>query len=217
MKTAVLGTGMVGKEIATRLIKKGHQVMMGSRTSDNKNATKWGNEMGDNAYHGTFKEAANFADNIIFNCTKGEFVFQILESIGQRPMANKILVDVSNPLDFSKGMPPTLRICNDTSQGEQIQELYPETKVVKSLNTMNCYIMLNPEKIKGKHTVFVSGNNDTSKNEVKKLLNTFGWTKDNIIDLGDITTARGTEMLLPIWLRIYGTLGTLDFNFHIQK
>jgi len=217
MKIAVLGTGMVGKEIATRLIKKGHHVMMGSRTSDNESATKWANEMGNKSYNGTFNEAANFAESMIFNCTKGEFVFQILESIGQEPMANKILVDVSNPLDFSKGMPPTLRICNDTSQGEQIQVLYPETKVVKSLNTMNCYIMLNPEKIKGNHSVFISGNDNSSKSEVKKLLNTFGWSNENIIDLGDITTARGTEMLLPVWLRIYGALGTLDFNFHIQK
>jgi len=217
MTIAVLGTGMVGIEIATRLIKNGHQVMIGSRSADNEIAKKWVLKMGDNAHNGTFKHAANFAENMIFNCTKGEFVFDVLESIGDTSLSNKILIDVSNPLDFSKGMPPTLSICNNTSQGEQIQELYPETNVIKALNTMNCYIMLNPAKVEGDHSVFISGNDIASKVSMKKLLNTFGWKDKNIIDLGDITTARGTEMLLPIWLRLYGKFGNPDFNFHIQK
>ncbi len=217
MKIAVLGTGMVGKEIATKLISKGHQVMMGSRTKENENALKWVSEMKTKAQNGTFKEASVFSDKIIFNCTKGNFVFDVLESIGQENLKGKILIDISNPLDFSKGLPPTLTVCNNTSQGEQIQSLYPETNVIKSLNTMNCYIMLNPNKIKGNHSVFISGDNTSSKNEVKNLLNSFGWENKNIIDLGGIITSRGTEMLLPIWLQIYGALGTLDFNFHIQK
>jgi len=217
MKIAVLGTGMVGQEIAAKLINKGYEVMMGSRTVVNEKAKNWVAAMGANAYNGTFEDAANFAETMIFNCTKGEFVFVVLKAVGQKAMEDKILIDISNPLDFSEGMPPTLKICNHTSQGEQLQELFPKTKVVKTLNTMNCYLMLNPKKLVGNHSVFISGNSDSSKKQVKKLLNTFGWEYENMIDLGDITTARGTEMLLPIWLRIYGALGTLDFNFHIQK
>ena len=114
-------------------------------------------------------------------------------------------------------MPPTLSVCNTDSLGEQIQARFPEVKVVKSLNTMNTYIMMHPETIPGDHTVFVSGNDNEAKKSVSDLLKNIGWKADNIIDLGDISTARGTEMLLPVWLRLWGALGNANFNFHIQR
>lgn len=114
-------------------------------------------------------------------------------------------------------MPPTLSICNTDSLGEQIQKLFPNTKVVKTLNTMNANLMVNPKIIPGEHNLFLSGNDKSAKGEVEKLLISFGWDKSNIIDLGDISTARGTEMLLPIWLRLWSALGTSEFNFRIVK
>ncbi|MCB0847753.1 MAG: NADP oxidoreductase, partial [Bacteroidetes bacterium] len=128
-----------------------------------------------------------------------------------------ILVDIANPLDFSQGMPPSLNPVNTDSLGEQIQAAYPELKVVKTLNTMNANIMVNPALVPGNHSVFVSGNEENAKEKVKELLQSFGWAAENIIDLGDITTARGSEMLLPIWLRLWNALGTANFNFHIQQ
>lgn len=141
---------------------------------------------------------------------------EVLKMTGADNLGNKILLDISNPLDFSKGMPPTLSVCNDNSLGEQIQQAYPNVKVVKTLNTMNCNIMVDAASLKGEHDVFMSGNDENAKKQVETILKDwFGWK--NIIDLGDITTARGTEMLLPVWIRLYGKLQTPNFNFHINK
>lgn len=216
MKIAVLGTGMVGNTIGTKLIALGHEVKMGSRTSNNEKAQAWVSGAGNNASQGTFAEAAAFGE-IIFNCTKGEASVEVLKLAGENNINGKILVDISNALDFSKGMPPTLSICNDDSLGETIQRAFPDVKVVKTLNTMNCNLMVNAAGVPGDHNVFVSGNDAGAKTEVKKLLNGFGWSDKNIIDLGDISTSRGTEQLLPIWIRLMGTLGTVNFNFHIVK
>jgi 8-hydroxy-5-deazaflavin:NADPH oxidoreductase len=216
MKIAVLGTGMVGKAIGTKLIALGHEVKMGSRTSNNEKAQAWMSSAGQNASQGTFAEAAAFGE-IIFNCTKGEASVEVLKLAGENNLKGKILVDISNALDSSKGMPPTLSICNDDSLGETIQRTFPDVKVVKTLNTMNCNLMVNAAAVPGDHNVFVSGNDADAKAEVKKVLNGFGWSDKNIIDLGDISTARGPEQLLPIWIRLMGTLGTVNFNFHIVK
>jgi predicted dinucleotide-binding enzyme len=216
MKIAILGTGMVGNAIGTKLIALGHEVKMGSRTNTNEKAIAWANAAGQNASNGTFAEAAAFGE-IIFNCTKGEASVEVLRQAGEENINEKILIDISNALDFSKGMPPTLSICNDDSLGETIQRAFPDVKVVKTLNTMNCNIMVNASTVAGDHNVFVSGNDSDAKAEVKKLLNDFGWSDKNIIDLGDISTARGTEQLLPIWVRLMGTLRTSNFNFHIVK
>ena len=124
-----------------------------------------------------------------------------------------ILVDVANPLDFSKGMPPSLSICNTDSLGEVIQRQFTDVKVVKALNTVNCQLMVNPAALKDAGDLFICGNDTDAKAEVDRLLRTFGWEK--IIDLGDISAARGTEQMLPVWVRLMGILGTPMFNFSI--
>lgn len=134
---------------------------------------------------------------------------------GSNNLSGKILLDIANPLDFSKGMPPSLFVCNTDSLGEQIQNAFPELKVVKSLNTMNAYIMVNPSLVPDDHNVFMSGNDANAKATVSKLLQSFGWKATTIIDVGDISTARGTEQLLPIWIRLWGALQTPMFNFKI--
>ncbi|MFN7117449.1 MAG: NADPH-dependent F420 reductase [Saprospiraceae bacterium] len=217
MKIAVLGTGMVGKAIGSKLIQLGHEVRMGSRSANNEKATEWVKSAGTNASQGTFADAAAFAETFIFNCTSGDGTLPALESAGAAYLNGKILIDISNPLDFSKGMPPSLSIVNTDSLGETIQRAFPDLKVVKTLNTLNCYLMVEPGKLENDHDIFISGNDADAKNQVKNLLQTFGWKPANMIDLGDITTARGTEMLLPIWLRLWGALGTPDFNFKIVR
>jgi predicted dinucleotide-binding enzyme len=141
---------------------------------------------------------------------------EALKLAGVRNLSGKILIDIANPLDFSQGMPPSLTVCNKDSLAEQIQRAFPEARVVKALNTMNCKVMVNPNLVPGDHDVFMSGNDATAKAKVTEILkNWFGWR--NVIDLGDITSARGTEMLLPIWLRLMGVLQTTNFNFRIVR
>jgi predicted dinucleotide-binding enzyme len=129
----------------------------------------------------------------------------------------KVLIDISNPLDFSKGFPPTLTVVNTDSLAENIQREFPNLHVVKTLNTMNCNLMVNPSLIPGDHNVFISGNDAHAKDVAKGILQSFGWQDKNIIDLGDITTARGTEQILPIWVRLMKTLDTPMFNFNIVR
>jgi 8-hydroxy-5-deazaflavin:NADPH oxidoreductase len=215
MKIGILGTGMVGKAIGTKLVQLGHSVKMGSRTANNEKAAEWVKASGANASQGTFADAAMYGE-ILFNCTSGMASLEALKLAGTANMSGKVLIDVSNPLDFSKGMPPTLTVCNSDSLGEQIQRAYPQVKVVKTLNTMNCNIMVNPSLVPGNHDVFLSGNDAGAKAKVTDILkNWFGWK--SVIDIGDITTARGTEMLLPIWIRLMGTFQSPNFNFKIVR
>lgn len=224
-KAAVLGTGVVAQTIAEKLAGLGYGVMMGTRNIE-ATLNKDGNDnFGRPPFKdwqsrhpeiklGTYDEAAAFGEFIV-NATNGGGSLQALEMAGKDKLANKIMLDIANPLDFSKGMPPSLLVCNTDSLGEQIQAALPQTKVVKSLNTMNAYIMVNPALVPGDHNVFLSGNEAEAKTFVKELLKEFGWPEKNIIDMGDISTARGTEMLLPIWVRLWGALQTPMFNFHV--
>ncbi|HEU4742241.1 MAG TPA: NAD(P)-binding domain-containing protein [Meiothermus sp.] len=227
MNIAVFGTGMVGQIIASALAAKGHSVMMGTRDvrmaleRDQKTAAtrltlaEW-HRQNPQVRLGIFAEAAALGE-VIFNATNGFGALPALESAGEANLDGKILIDISNPLDFSQGMPPTLFISNTDSLGEQIQRRFPGLKVVKTLNTVNAYLMVNPQQLAGgDHTLFVSGNDLEAKARVTQYLRDwFGW-KD-VIDLGDITTARGTEMLLPIWVRLWGALQTPVFNFKVVR
>jgi len=201
-KIGVLGTGMVGNAIAKKLIALGHQVMMGSRTKDNAKAIEWANANGSNASNGTFEDAAKFGE-VIFNCTRGEIAIDVIKAAGIENFNGKTVVDISNPLEFPKDSAPILihKYANTTSLAEHIQQTIPAANLVKTLNIVNCEVMVNPSKSGGDPTMFMSGNNAEAKEEVKNILLSFGW--NDIIDLGDISTARGTEMMLPIWLRTY--------------
>jgi predicted dinucleotide-binding enzyme len=214
MRIAVLGTGTVGRTIGTKLVELGHEVTMGSRTADNENAREWVSGAGGGAAQATFEDAAAGAE-MVFNCTGGAVAPDVLRSAGAANLAGKIVVDVSNPLDFSQGMPPTLTVCNTDSVGEQLQREFPDARVVKTLNTVNTAVMTDPAGVPGQHNLFISGNDDEAKTTVKALLGDFGWPQHAIIDLGDITGARGQEMYLPLWLRLMGTLGRPDFNIAV--
>lgn len=215
MKIAVLGTGVVGETIGSKLVELGHEVKMGSRTANNEKAQAFAAKFLGKATAGTFADAAAFGE-IIFNCTSGMGTLSALKMAGAVNLNGKIIVDLSNPLDFSHGMPPTLSVVNDNSLGEEIQNAFPESKVVKTLNTVWCGIMVNPAMVNnGDHHIFMSGNDIQAKEKVKEILLSFGWKLPNILDLGDITTARGTEMYLTIWLRIYSATKNGAFNIKI--
>jgi predicted dinucleotide-binding enzyme len=214
-KITILGTGTVGNTIGAKLIDLGYSVMMGSRTVNNEKAKTFASKYPGKASTGTFADAAAFS-NIIFNCTAGIATLEVMKQAGEKNLDGKILIDVSNPLDFSKGAPPSLSVVNTSSVGEEIQKAYPKLKVVKALNTMWCGLMVNPAMINGgDHSTFISGNDAGAKDTVKGILKSFGWQEKNILDLGDITAARGTEMYLPIWLRIYGATNNGAFNIKI--
>lgn len=217
MKIAVLGTGTVGTTIATKLVEIGHEVTLGSRSADNEKAKAWLAQVdSDKARAATYADAAASAE-LLFNCTAGVASLEALNMAGAAHMAGKILVDVANPLDFSHGMPPRLSICNESSLGEQIQAAFPETRVVKAFNTVAANLMVDPRSLPGDHVLFVSGDDADAKREVEQTIarDWFGWRE--VIDLGDITTARGTEMYLALWLRMWGALGTAAFNIAIVR
>lgn len=216
MKIGIFGTGMAGAAIGNKLVSLGHDVKMGSRTANNEKAVAWAKAAGDKASQGTFADAAGFGE-LLFNCTQGAGALDALKAAGAGNLKGKILIDISNPLDFSQGMPPSLFAGNTDSLGERIQAAFPDTRVVKTLNTVTAEIMVNPGKIGGgDHHLFISGNDEGAKATVGELLKTqFGWK--NLVDLGDITTARGTESYLPLWIRLWGSLKTAEFNIKIVR
>ena len=227
-KIAIMGTGGVGQAYASRFIALGYEVMMGTRNASEKLSATAKDGFGNppfsewylanrNVKLGTFEEAAIFGE-IILNATLGVKSVAALKSAGEKNLNGKFLIDVSNPLDFSKGMPPGLlpELSNTNSLGEEIQKTFPDVRVVKTLNTMWNGLMVNPAMLNGgDHTAFICGNDAEAKSAVKEILKSFGWLEENILDLGDISAARGTEMYLPLWLRIFGATGSGAFNIKI--
>jgi predicted dinucleotide-binding enzyme len=205
MKIGVLGTGMVGDAIASKLVALGHEVMMGSRDAKNPKATAWAKRAGARASAGTFADAASFGE-VLFNCTHGANSLDALRSAGEARLAGKVLVDVANILSERREL---------ESLGEQIQKSFPRTRVVKALNTINSSVMVEPSSLSDAHSVFMSGNDGGAKKTVRELLQAFGW-KD-IIDLGDIVTARGSESYVQLWVALWRTLGTAQFNIKVVR
>lgn len=197
MKIGVLGTGMVGNALATKLVQVGHPVMMGSRTAESEAGQKWLQSIGGKGQIGTFANAPAFGE-LIISCTNGANSVAALRQAGEANLRGKIVIDVSNPLDMSQ-KPPTLTFCNTDSLGERIQREFPEAIVVKALNTVNCDVMVNPSLAPGDHNLFICGNDVAAKAKVAQFIESnFGWKRENIVDLGDISNSRGTEMYLAL-------------------
>jgi predicted dinucleotide-binding enzyme len=214
MRIGVLGTGMVGQTIASKLVELGHEVTMGARAAGNEKAVAWAAGAGDGAAEGSFADAAAHGE-LLFNCTAGTASLDALRAAGEEELRGKVLVDVANPLDSSKGMPPTLSVCNDDSLGEQIQREFPGARVVKALNTVNAAAMVSG--IAGSN-LFVCGDDAAAKKEVTSLVADFGWPADSVLDLGGIDAARGMEMYLPLWLGLMmGPVGSPAFNIAVVR
>ncbi|MFP5252437.1 MAG: NADPH-dependent F420 reductase [Actinomycetes bacterium] len=213
MRIAVLGTGTVGRALGRRLAELGHTVTLGTRDPDVTRARPGIEEVPGIAV-ATFADAVVTADVVVV-ALDGGVVLEVLGPLAPH-LRGTVLVDVTNPLDFSAGFPPTLSVKDTDSLAEQVQRLLPDTKVVKTLNTMNAEVMAHPERVgAGDHTVFLSGDNSTAKAVVEGLLLEMGHT--DILDLGGIDTARGVEMFLPLWLRLMGALGTAEFQVKVVR
>jgi len=214
MKVGVLGTGMVGRAIATKLAAIGHDVTMGSRSPGNESALAWARDAGGEA--GTFADAAASAE-VVFNCTAGAHSLAALEAAGEEAIADKLLIDVANPLDFSQPSGPALAVAGTDSLGEQIQRALPRARVVKALNTVNAEVMVDPDRIEGDHVVFVCGDDSAAKERAVRLVGELGWPEERVVDLGPIAAARASEMYLPLWIALMGRLGTSQFNIELRR
>lgn len=225
MNIAVLGTGTVGQALAGRLAELGHSVVVATRDPEATLARTTPDGMGNPPFSQwltshpdtrlvRFEDAATSAD-IIVNAVSGAATLDVLATVGADNLAGKVILDIANPLDFSAGFPPSLFIKDTDSLGESIQQAFPTAKVVKALNTLTAELMVRPTTLPSSSTVFVSGDDAEAKQAVVALLTSFG--HDDVIDLGGIETARGTEMLLPLWLRTMNALGSAMFNIKVVR
>ncbi|MEX2117867.1 MAG: NAD(P)-binding domain-containing protein [Bacteroidota bacterium] len=227
MRLGILGTGVVGQTIAAKLKELGHEVMIGTRDVSKTQASQEKTAMGSppfsewhkghqNVKLGTFAEASKFGERV-FLCTNGAGTLDAIKLAGPENFNGKTVADISNPLDFSKGMPPTLlsRFANTNSLGEEVQKALPGAHVVKTLNIVNCEVMVNAKKTGGDPSMFVAGNDAKAKDQVKEILKQFGWS--DIVDLGDISGARGMEMLVILWVRTWGAIQNGYFGFKIVR
>ena len=227
MNIAVLGTGMVGRAIAGRLAELGHTVAIGTRDPKATLARTEPDGMGTPPYAQwqaenknvsllPYAEVARNAE-LVVNATSGVGSLDALQAVGAANLDGKVILDIANPLDFSAGFPPTLSVSNTDSLAEQIQRAFPSARVVKSLNTMRCTVMVNPKLLAEDTEVFVAGEDAAAKDTVKSLLRQIGWKDANITDIGGVRAARGTEMFLPLWLSLMQANGTGDFNIRIVR
>ena len=199
MKIGVLGTGDVGKALGKAFITLGHEVTMGAREAGNEKAVVWAKEMGERAKAGTFADAAAFGEIIVL-ATLGSANEAALLAAGKDRLAGKVLIDTTNPLDFSGGMPPKLAISGNDSAGEQVQRLLPGTKVVKAFNIVGNAHMFRPSFPGGPPDMLIAGNDAGAKEKVGGILQDFGWA---VVDLGGIEISRYLEPMCIVWV-LYG-------------
>lgn len=224
MKIGILGSGMVGQDLGAKLVELGHDVVIGTRDpaklddkkSGGASLREWLARTSGKGRVATFAAAAAHGE-LVVHAAHGAAAFEVLKAAGgAKNLDGKVVIDTANDLDFSAGMPPRLVTQDGDSLGERIQKAYPKAKVVKTLNTVTSAVMIDPAAIAGgDHHVFLSGNDKAAKAKVAEILASFGWR--NVLDLGDITTARGSELLLPLWLRLWGALGTPLLNLKVVR
>jgi predicted dinucleotide-binding enzyme len=223
MKIGIIGSGVVGQTLGAKLVALGHDVVLGTRDpqklDEKKNMAvslkEWLTQVQNKAKVATFKDAATHGE-ILINATHGQIAVEALKLAEANKVGGKVLIDTANELDFSKGMPPAVLASQERSVAENIQKAFPNLKVVKTLNTIAAPIMINPQTLKGgDHTIFMAGNDKEAKAKVADLLKSFGWS--DILDLGDISNARGPEMYLAMWVRLYGSLQNGMINIKVQR
>lgn len=216
-RIGVLGTGTAGQTVASKLVEVGHDVMMGSREAGNEKAVEWASGAGDRASEGSFADAAAFGE-IVVNATSGSASLEALDQAGADSLSGKVLWDLANPIDFSTGaMRLTVEVGNEDSLAERIQSAHPDAQVVKALNTVNSSVMVDPASLGEESNLFVCGNERGAKARVIEILETFGWLSGDIVDLGDLSGARGMEAYLLLWGRMMQALGTATFNVRIVR
>jgi 8-hydroxy-5-deazaflavin:NADPH oxidoreductase len=209
MKIAILGTGAVGPALGKAFRAAGHQVTIGTRDPEQtKQREEWA---------GIDLPLAAYQDldaDVIINATNGSGSLPALQAVGEA-LNGKVVIDASNPLDFSQGFPPSLFVSNTDSLAEQLQREFPEARVVKMFNTITNQVMINPQGLGADSTIFVAGNDESARQAAAALAADLGWT--DVFDLGDLTAARGLEMFIPLWVRIFAQLGRPEFNIKLIR
>jgi 8-hydroxy-5-deazaflavin:NADPH oxidoreductase len=214
VRIGILGTGVVGTSLGTRFRELGHDVLLGAREPGNAAAAAWAARVGSRA--GTFGQAAEHGE-ILVNATLGAASVAALGRVAAQDLDGKILLDTANPLDFSRGFPPSLDPVNTDSLGERIQAAFPGLRVVKTLNTVLAHIMVDPTVLPAPHDVFMAGEDPAAKQQAAAMLAELGWPPEHILDLGGIKSSRGTEMYMALWLALDGALGTGNFNICVVR
>ncbi|MFI6873339.1 NADPH-dependent F420 reductase [Streptomyces sp. NPDC050400] len=216
MRYAVLGTGIVGRTLAGKLVELGHEVRLGARSKDNPAALEWAQQAGPRASAGTFADAAEFGERII-EAVGGHVALAALQAAGAAQLDGKVVIDTSNKLEQVDGGVRLAPLDDIGSVGAQLQREFPGARVVKTLNTLNFAVMTDPSRVPGEHQLFLSGDDAEAKEEVLGLLGEFGWPRERVVDLGGIETARAVELMMPLWLTLYGSVGHGDFNWQIRS
>jgi predicted dinucleotide-binding enzyme len=196
------------------LVELGHEVTMGARDPYNATAAEWAAAAGEGASAGDFVAAAA-AGELVVNATAGAHSPAALEQAGAGNLAGKVVLDISNPLDFSAGFPPRLSTPPGDSVAEQLQRAHPDARVVKALNTVNADVMVHPELVPGEHDTFLAGDDAGAKATVTELLAGFGWPAERVVDLGGIQAARGLEAYVLFWVALFGSLGHGHVNVRV--
>jgi hypothetical protein len=215
MRIGIIGSGHVGMTIADGALRAGHQVRLGARTPEKPELRDWLERAGEGASLSEIDGAAEFGD-LLVNATAGDGSLEALRTAGAENLAGKTLLDIANAGDSVDGG-FELTYVNDVSLAEEIQRAFPELHVVKALNTMHREVMATPEKVPGDHAVFICGNDEEAKAQVRQLLGDFRWRDENVIDLGDLTASRALEMFVPLWVRINSALGGRLFNISVVR
>ncbi len=213
MRIAVIGTGVFGRTLAQALHEAGHDVAVGTRDpAETSQREEWA------GVDVPLQQLALVAGDaeLVVNATNGNASLAALGEVGSDHLAGKVLLDVSNPLDFSQGFPPTLSVKDTDSLAEQIQRAFPDARVVKALNTLNVSVAVEPGLVgNGDTTVFAASDDPEARQVVVGLLRELGWV--DIIEFDGLSNARGLEMWLPLWVRLMGPLGTAEFNLKIVR
>jgi predicted dinucleotide-binding enzyme len=212
MRIGVLGGGQVGRTLAAGLTKAGHDVVLGSRDTSRAELVDFATDSG--VRLGSPAEAASHAE-VLVNATPGMASEAALRAAGGADLDGTVLLDVANPLDFSAGFPPSLGVANTDSLAESLQRAFPNLRVVKALNTVNCNVMVDPGTLAEPSALFVAGDDAQAKDAVKSLLTSLGWQADQLVDLGGLSGARGMEAYLLLWIGLMGALGTAKFNVRL--
>lgn len=216
MRVAVLGSGSVGRAVAAGMSKAGHEVVLATRDTTRAELQRWSSETG--VPLAVPVEAARGVE-VLVNATPGDASAAALAGAGAGgdELAGTVVLDLANPLDFSAGFPPSLTVANTDSLAETLQRAFPRLRVVKALNTVNVEVMVDPGGLAEPSALFVAGDDAGAKATVTELLVSLGWDRDQLVDLGPLQAARGSEAYLLLWVRLMQALGTPKFNVRLVR
>jgi 8-hydroxy-5-deazaflavin:NADPH oxidoreductase len=222
MQIAIVGSGVVARFFGQAFAAAGHEVTLGTRDPEQtRSRPEWsdpstssGPTQAEPVEALSLVRYADLQGDVFLNATRGDGSLDALQAVGPA-LHGKVLVDASNPLDTSKGFPPSLFVANTDSLAEQLQRALPEVRLVKMFNTMAHEVMVDPAALGQQSTIFVAGDDASARQTATELARDLGWT--DVLDLGDLTAARGLEMYVPLWIRIYGAVGQPFFNIKVVR